>query len=232
MKPDAGTIIPEVALALLATGLVGAGLYGLFGKPASHEGKQRKRHVIHGFQLGGGVVLGMILMGALVGCSQIALGIVEPGRISRIVAFFIAFASLRLIFSMIRNWAKHFAGWVGYSVLNGIHMITTGHVVNEHSILVPRWWSISATALMFTSAFVSRRFVKNYTLTAMDKAALMAWLLAFVFAIDVESTNAFYREPLGLGAMFAGTLALLAARLHYRATRHHRISATPERHSI
>lgn len=232
MKPDVGTIIAVAVLVLAATALVGAGLYALLGKPSTHEGKQRKEHVIHGFQLGGGIVLGSILMGSLVGCSQIALGIVEPGRLSRISALFIALASLCLIFSMIRHWAKHFAGWVGYSVLNGLLMTTTGHLVNNPSILVPRWCSISGTVLTFTSALVSMRFAKNYTLNAIDKAALMSWLLAFVFAVDIESTYAFYREPLGLGAMFAGTLALVAANLHHRATRHHRVSVTSAGHSV
>jgi hypothetical protein len=232
MKPDVGAIIAVAALILVATALVGAGLYALFGKPTSHGGKQRKQHVIHGFQLGGGIVLGIILMGSLVACSQIASGIVGSGRLSRTAAFFIALASLLLIFSMIRHWAKHFAGWVGYSVLNGLRMASTGHLVNNPSILVPRWWSISATVLMLTSALVSVRFLKNYRLNAVDKAALMTWLLAFTFAVDVESTHAFYHEPLGLGAMFVGTLALVAALLYHRATHHHRVSMTPLGRSV
>lgn len=224
MKSDVGAIIAVAALLLVATALVGAGLYALFGNPTGHAGKERKQHVIHGFQIAGGIVLGIILMGSVVGCSQIALGIVDSGRLSRTLALFIALASLLLIFSMVRHWAKHFAGWVGYSVLNGLTMISSGHLVNSPSIPVPRWWSISATVLMFTSALVSVRFVKDYTLNAFDKAALMSWLLAFIFAVDVESTHAFYHEPLGLGAMFVGTLALVAALLYHRATHHHRVS--------
>jgi hypothetical protein len=226
MKADVGAVIAVVTLILVATALVGAGLYAMFGKPTSHDGKQRKQHVIHGFQLGGGIVLGIILMGSLVAFSQIAFGIVESGRLSRTMALFIALASLLLIFSMIRHWAKHFAGWVGYSVLNGLLVAATGHLVNNPSILDPRWWSISATVLMFTSALVSVRFVKNYTLNAFDKTALMTWLLAFTFAVDVESAHASYHEPLSLGAMFVGTLALVAALWYHRATHHHRVSMT------
>jgi hypothetical protein len=44
------------ALVLVASG---AGLYAGFGKPTSHDGKQRNQHVIHGLQLGGGIVLGL-----------------------------------------------------------------------------------------------------------------------------------------------------------------------------
>src|SRR3981081_3463657 len=143
MKQDVGTIIAVAALVLIATTLVGAGLYALFGKPSSPDGKQRKQHVIHGFELGGGIVLGIVLMGSLVVCSRIAFGIVESGRLSRIAALLIALASLGLILSMISHGAKHCAGWVGYSVLNGLRMLSTGHLVNNPSILVPRWWSIS-----------------------------------------------------------------------------------------
>ncbi len=232
MGPDVGTIIAVAALVLVAAALVGAGLYAFFGKPTSHGGKQRKQHVVHGFQLGGGIVLGIILMGSLVECSQVAFGIVEPGRLSRTAALFIGIASLLLIFSMIRHWAKHFAGWVGYSVLNGLGMASTGHLLSNPSILVPRWWSISATALMFTSALVSVRFVKNYTLNTVDKTALITWLLAFTFAVDVGSTHAFYREPLGLGAMFVGTLALVAALLYHHATHHRWVSMTSHGRSV
>ena len=113
MGTDVGTVVVVAALALVATALICAGLYALLGKPTSYGGKQRKHQVIHGFQLGGGIVLGTILMGALVGCSQIVFGIAEPGKLSRTAAIVIALISLLLIFSMIRFWAKHFAGWVG-----------------------------------------------------------------------------------------------------------------------
>ena len=45
MKPDGAAIIAVAALVLVATALVGAGLYALFGKPSSPDGKQRKQHV-------------------------------------------------------------------------------------------------------------------------------------------------------------------------------------------
>jgi hypothetical protein len=114
MKTDVGATIAVIALVLVVMALVGAGLYALFGTPSSQDGKRRKEQVIHGLHVGGGIVLGMILMGAVVGCSQIAFGIVELERLSRIGALFIALASLVLIFSMIRYWAKYFAGWVSW----------------------------------------------------------------------------------------------------------------------
>jgi hypothetical protein len=221
MKPDVGTMIGVTLLVLVASALVGAGLYALFGQPATDDGRRRKQHVIKGFQVGGGIVLGFILMGSLVACSQIAFGIVESTRLSRIAAFFIALVSVAFIFGTIAHWAKYFPGWLAYSVLSGLLMAGSGHLVNNPSILVPRWWSVSATILISVGALASTRF-KNHALSAIDKAALMTWLLAFVFSIGVESTHASYREPLGLGAMFGGTLALVGAWWYHRRAHHHR----------
>lgn len=164
---------------------VGAGLYALFAKPTRHGAKQRKEHVIHGFRLGGGIVL---LMGSLVACSQIAFGMVESGRLSRTVALFVALASVVLIFAMIRHWAKHFAGWVDYGVLNG-H--SYGHYrASRKQPLHSRSRVVGPSQLRylrFTSALASVRFLKNYTLNAVDKTALITWLWAFTFAVDVEA---------------------------------------------
>ena len=222
MNSDLGPAIAKTALVTVAGALGTAGLYVLLAKPSSHEGRVRKQHIVNGFRLGGGIFLGIILMGSLVGCSQIALGIVQSTRLSRIAALFIALGSLALIFSMIQLWAKHFVGWVGYGVRNGLLMISTGHLVNNPSIVVPRWWSTSTTALVFISAIASTRFLKKYTLSGTDKAALIIWLLSFTFAVDVESTRAAYHEQLGLASMSAGCVALVAAWWHYHATHHQR----------
>jgi hypothetical protein len=74
MKPNVGAVIAVAAPVLVAAALVGAGLYAVFGKPTSHAAKQLKQHVIHGFQLGGGIVLGIILMGSLVAFPRLHLG--------------------------------------------------------------------------------------------------------------------------------------------------------------
>ena len=229
MRP--APVIALFALVVVAMALLCAGLYALFGKPSRHAGKKRKQNVVNGFQLGGGIVLGIILMGSLVACSQTALGIGQSTRLSRVAAFFIAVASLVLIFSMIHHWAKHFAGWVGYSAWNGLFMVSSGHLVNNPSILVPRWWSVSATVLIFTSGLVCLRFAKKYVLNAADKAALMTWLLAVTFGIDVESTHAVYREQFALGAMLVGSLALVVAWWYHRATRHRRPLIAPMQRS-
>lgn len=67
-------IIAEFALVVAAALLCG-GLYALFGKPSTHNGEKRKQRVVNGFRLGGGILLGIILMGMLVSCSQIAFAL-------------------------------------------------------------------------------------------------------------------------------------------------------------
>jgi hypothetical protein len=59
-------------LVLLGASLLCAALYAVFGRPSGQKGKERKRELINGFGLAGGIVLGFLLMTALVGSSAIA----------------------------------------------------------------------------------------------------------------------------------------------------------------
>jgi hypothetical protein len=222
MSPDLATLMAISGLALGAVGLLSIGLYAVFGKPSSHEGKKRNQQVVHGFQLGGGVLLGMALMAALLTCSQIAFGIIDSPKLSKLSASMIALASLGLIFSMIRMWARHFAGWIGYSIWNGLLMLTSGHLLNNPAILVPRWWSASMIVLAFVTALVSMRFADGYELKWFDKAALMVWVVAFTLTAVVPNTHVFYQQVLGLLAMSVGCMALVAAWWFDRTTSQHR----------
>jgi hypothetical protein len=221
VSSDKVTVILVCGLSLIAAALLAAGLYALFGKPSTRKNKKRKQQIVNGFASGGGILLGIILMASLLACSQIAFGIVQSTRLSRGAALFIVLGSLTLIFSLIGYWAKHVAGLIGYSVWNGILMVISGHLVNNPNILVPRWWSISATVLAFVSALVCVRFTEGLRLNRTDKAALMWWLLAFTFAVDVDSTRISYHRQLGLIAMCTGCLALIAAWWYDRTTTRH-----------
>jgi len=215
-------MIATFALVVVAVALVCAGLYGLLGKPSTHTGKKRKQHVVNGFRVGGGILLGFALMTILIGSSQIAFGIVHSTKLSRFFAFLLWLGSLALILSMIQLWAKYFAGWIGYSVLNGLFMMSSGHLVNNPAVLVPRWWSTSATTIAFASVLVCLRLNNTYLLKATDRAALMTWLLIFTFAVDIESSHSIYREELGMAAMFVGCLAFVLAWWYDREAQHHR----------
>jgi hypothetical protein len=200
-------------LFVISFGLVCVGLFALFGRPRSHRAKKLREEVTSGFQLGGGIVIGFVLMTALVGSSSVALGITHSPRISRTAAIVITFVSIVLIASMIQRWAKYFVGWIGYSVLNGLLMISSGHLVNNPSIPVPRWYSVSATALLLASALSCLRFTKDYKLNALDKSAVMAWVLAFTTAICAGSGSSPYRQAVGLATICTGCGALVVAWL-------------------
>jgi hypothetical protein len=210
-----GSGVVVAVLVIVIAALVCAALYAVFGKPSSHNGRKRKQQVVNGFRLAGGILLGLVLMGLLVGLSEVAFGTATATNSvpKRVLAAIVALSALSAIALMVQRWAKYFAGWVGYSVLNGLLMVSSGHLVNNAAILVPRWWSISCTILMFTSALVSLRFTKKYKLNLVDKAALITWVLAFTLAVNVESSHAAY--PVGLAVMATGCLALLFAWSYY-----------------
>ena len=223
MNTDVGALIAKSALAAVAAALLCAGLYALFGKPRTSEGKKQKYHIVHGFQVGGGIVLGIILMASVVGGSQIAFGVVPKATLSRWEGLFAALFAFVLVFLLIRWWAKYFAGWIGYSIWNGLLMLSTGHLLNNPSITVPRWWSALTTALVFVSALVCVRFTRTDVLSRIDKASLMFWLVMFTAAIDIDSTHTAYRRQLGSAAMGLGCLALVLAWFYDRwVGGHHR----------
>ena len=112
---------------------------------------------------------------------------------------------------MIDAWAKYFAGWAGYSMLNGLLMLTSGHLVNNPSIPVPRWWSLSAIAMAVVTALCCARFTDKYRLTLLDKSALMAWLLAFVLAVSAENGQTVRHHVAGAAIMWVGCVAVVIA---------------------
>lgn len=209
-------------LAVITTTLACAALYVIFGRPTSHGGKARKQQLESGFQLAGGVLLGFALMTTLIGASAVVSGALHPSRLSRAMASAIALVSLATIFSMIQRWAKYFAGWIGYSILNSLLMLSSGHLVNNPSIAVPRWWSLSAIGMALLSAVTCLRFNGRYQLTALDKSALMVWLLAFTFAVNLDPARFSYAGQVATAAMWLGCLALGVAWYVHRRASHRR----------
>ena len=169
------------------------------------------------------------MMTAVVGSSAVAFGSLHPSRLPKAMALGIALVSLAVIFSMIQRWAKYFAGWIGYSVLNGLLMLSSGHLVNNPSIAVPRWWSLSAIGMALLSSVSCLRFNGKYRLTALDKSALMIWLLAFTFAMNLDPAGFSHAEQVAMAVMWVGCLALVIAwYVHRRAPHKRRRLATTD----
>lgn len=198
------TVLVAVAVALLC-----AAAYAVFSNPHSHEGRQRKAGIRNGFGLAGGILLGVVLMGTLVMGAGIAFFGVESSRVSKTLALLLAAVSLGCIMLLVQRWAKHFVGGVGYGVLNGLVMTSSGHLLNNPTIPIRRSVALTMTGLCLISAVVCRRFMRNYQLNWVDKVALIAWLLAFTVMANVEKY--------GLIAFTIGCAGLVIAWLYSRS---------------
>lgn len=181
----------SAAIALLILGLVAAALlfaavYAFAARPSSREGKRRKQQVVNGFRLAGGILLGIILMGGLVAGALIALGRVPDSRLSAPVASVVATVSFLGIALTVQRWAKYFAGWIAWGVLNSLIMASTGHLLNNPSVPVSRTYALAFGALCLSSVLPSARFADGRKLALIDKVALLAWILAFTASVAFE----------------------------------------------
>ncbi|HEV2489146.1 MAG TPA: hypothetical protein VGT03_05015 [Candidatus Acidoferrales bacterium] len=204
-------------LTLVGGGLVYAALYGFFAKPSTFQGQVFKHQIIHGFQLAGGVLLGFVLMGGLVFFSGIAMG-ATPASLAapRPFAGFVTVLLLILITLMVQWWAKYFPGWILWGILNGLIMAESGHSLNNPAIQVKRSSALTIAGLCFVTVLVSRRFTESYKLHSGEKLALMAWIVGFTLAVNVERFS--------IPAIALGTLALVSAWWLHRCKSHRRSS--------
>ena len=202
---------------LAAAALVAVAFYGIFGKPSTASGKENRRHIVSGFQIGGGIVLGILLTGAFLG-SMGAVFFDKATTRSKPFTFTILILSLIVIALLENRWAKYFAGWVGYGVWNGLLMASSGHLVNNPAIPIPRSTALQMTALGLVTALVSVRFSGEYRLNLIDRFALLGW----VVTMGVGVQNNKYAVPsMTLGCLFVA-LAWLYYRFQSRPTRRHR----------
>jgi len=178
--------IPVLILAPIAATLIWAGLYALFGKPRSQKGKKRRQEVINGFRLAGGILLGLGLMVCVVGGAGTSLGTMQGTRFSRLGKLgsgALALASFALIAAMVQRWAKYFAGWIVYSVVNALIMASTGHLLNNPAIPVSRTAALIMAGLFTLQVWTTKHFTKDYKLHSIEKVALLLWVLGFTWAV-------------------------------------------------
>lgn len=221
-----GPFLALLFLALVASALIFAAVYAIYAKPKSAGARERKRHVVNGFRLAGGVLAGFVLVGALVtgigvGFCGTKLGPAPLSFSSRPFAFALIAISLALLILTVQRWAKYLGGWIGYGALNGLLMASSGHMLNNPAIPVPRSLSLSMTAVAIVSALACLRFTEDYELNLVDKIAVVGWIVWFAVAANVEK--------FGLAAITLAGVGLLLARLYYgltqRSARHRRITS-------
>ncbi len=208
----------RVILGLVIAGIVCAAMYAIFARPSTDEGKKRRREITNGFRLAGGIVLGILLMTGFVFGAHIALFGGSP-RVSRSVAAMIAAVSFGFIALTVQRWARYFAGWVAYGILNSITMALSGHVLNNPSVPVARWYALATAAVYVASVLPTMRFANGERLHVADKVALLIWVVAF--------TGVLLFPKAGLPIIGAGAAALVIAWWLHRSSRH-RHGHTPE----
>lgn len=215
MRLELREILAITFLLVVAAELIFAAFYAMYGKPATAAGRERKQHVVDGFRIAGGLLLGFVLVGTFV----VAVGVgffgarLDPAPLSfssRPLAFGLAAVSLTFITLLVGRWAKYLGGWIGYGALNGLLMATSGHLLNNPLIPVRRSSALSMTGIAVLSAFLCRRFTEDYELSLVDKIAVVGWVVCFAIAANVEKY--------GLLAIALAGVGLFLAWLHHRLT--------------
>ena len=211
-----------LVLSLVGAALAYAAIYALFANPSTSRGKKRKQEVINGFQLAGGVLLGFALMGSLVGFTGVAFGATPSSfHVSRFFAAIIAGCALVIIGLMAQWWAKYFAGWITWGILNSLVMASSGHLLNNPAIPVKRSLAFTMAGLCLVTVRVTWRFAKPYKLYLTERIALMAWIVGFALAANSNV------ERFSIPALATGTFALVLAWWLHRSQvrRHHSVDS-------
>lgn len=214
--------IATLILAAVALAVLFAAAYAMFGRPHSPESKKRQRQVVSGFAIAGGILLGALLVACLIIGIGIAFFGIESSRVtSKAMALVLAAASFALIAFFVQSWAKYFAGWMAWSVLNALIMASSGHMLNNPSVPVARSVALTMAALMLITTVASARFRKGYKLNAVDKTALLLWVLSFAIGANTEHYM--------LAAITVGCAGLVfASAYHRKAHRRSRRNQTAE----
>jgi hypothetical protein len=209
-----------LVLTLIGAALVYAALYALFGKPSTSRAKKRRQEVINGFQLAGGILLGLVLMSSLIALTAIAFKATSQGL--RIFAGVTAASELIVIGLMAQWWAKYFGGFIAWGILNSLIMASSGHLLNNPSIPAKRSLALIMAGLCLVSVLVTLRFTKVYKLHWTEKFALLWWIEGFAVAATIERFS--------IPALASGTFALVLAWWLHRSQVRHRSHHSIHRH--
>jgi hypothetical protein len=211
MRYKIGEILAPLVLSAIAAGLVFAALYAVLGKPATAEGRKRKQHIVNGFRLAGGVLLGFVLVATFIAAFRVGVLGAKPAPMSfssRPLALAEAAVSLTFIMLLMQRWAKYLALWNSYGVLNGLVMAISGHRWKHPAIPVSRSWALMLAGIALLSVLMCLRFAEDYELNLVDKIAVMGWVVCFAIAVTVEKY--------GLVAMALAAAGLSLAWIHHR----------------
>lgn len=215
---DAAAQVLGLCLLMIAAGaLGGVGVYALIGKPTSSDGKKRKRQIISGFSLGGGIVLGILLFAILVASIDAVFFGAQSGLQSKPLAIFLGCMSLGIIALTVHRWGKYLAGWIGYGILPALIASSSGF---SHGRPISRSYALSCAGLSMVTVAASIRFTEKYTLNRVEKFALIMFVVVFAIGVHAEryTLPAFLFGCIGL--VLAWVYTLVATRIIKRKHAH------------
>lgn len=98
------------------------------------------------------------------------------------VGWILLAVALLISYLTMQQWIKALPGLLGYGVLNGIIMMSTGHLVNNSSHPVPLSESTVMTIFAAGSAVFASK-IASRQLTRVDRAALVGVVLSVLLGI-------------------------------------------------
>ena len=207
---DAYGLLALSMLMVAAGALCAVGLYAVFGRPTSSAGKKRRKQVISGFALGGGIMLVPVLGAALlISINSVFFGM--PSRLqSRTLDALLGCVALTVIAVTVNHWGKHVAGWVGYSVIPALFAASGGFYRGRP---VPRTDALSFAGIAIMTVVASFRFTGDYTLNIVEKLALVMLVVAFAFSITVKRFELLFLLIGSSGLVVAWFYRLVANRV-------------------
>lgn len=188
------------------------------GKPKQSYGEQ----VISGLRLAGWVCLAILTFCLVVGGAAIAFSVVPGSKFYGWGALAIGGA---IVVYTTEAWARNFSGVLMLGAGMAILSFSTGALVSDPSIHIPRWTALAAALAYVLDAILFVQFKKR-RLTAVDRVALPLFMALLTWSM---LTSAFL-EPL---SMSVGVLAIAWAvdRMdRHHTARHRSADRFPEPH--
>jgi len=147
-----------------------------------------REQVKSGFRRAGGWLLGLVWLGLVYG------GIIEtfgsPSNFSEghnpapILGYTLLIVAAVIMVATAEHWKRVFPGIMLAAILNSLLELSRGHAVNNPSVLIPRS-TATIHLLVTTGVTILSLTFKNRRLTALDRFALLAFVVSFFWgAVD------------------------------------------------
>lgn len=134
--------------------------------------KSRKEQLISGFRIAALGISGFVVFGLLLWSAGVVFGRLEGPKGPAWMALLVA---VGVTAYTVDRWRKALPGLLLLGAFNALVMASSGHMINNPKIAVPREVSISAALLLVTSSILSAHFYDK-PLRLVDRAALLSFV--------------------------------------------------------